>query len=144
MIRAPKDRRCVTASFHIFHISAVSFMRFLSLSCQWQAEIAPFSVETPGGGRDEPLTPNFAGAHKALHSMKHVCHVSMCRHSRHCGARKPNERPSIMDDHVFETQQIQWVAWSCARAVKAVTAWTDSSIFTIQRASPPWHVENPT
>lgn len=26
-----------------------------------EAEIAPFSVETPGGGGDEPLTPNFAG-----------------------------------------------------------------------------------
>eukprot|EP00435_Cladocopium_sp_Y103_P051402 s2238_g15.t6 len=26
-----------------------------------EAEIAPFSVETPGGGGDEPLTPNIAG-----------------------------------------------------------------------------------
>ena len=40
-------------------------MRFLSLGMIELAEIAPFSVETPGGGGDEPLTPNFAGAHKA-------------------------------------------------------------------------------
>lgn len=34
---------------------------FLSLGMIELAEIAPFSVETPGGGGDEPLTPNFAG-----------------------------------------------------------------------------------